>query len=103
MHDVVMHDVGMHDMGVHEVAVHEVAVHNVAMHDMGVPGTGVPGMAVPSAEIYKIWAFSVVEIIFDAHFREKNANFSYYMSLNKFCRFKDSLIENIKTTLPTHP
>jgi hypothetical protein len=59
--------------------VHNVAVHNVAMHDMGVPG-----MAMPSVEVYKMWAFSAVKIIFDAHFRGKKANFSFYMLLNKF-------------------
>jgi hypothetical protein len=54
------------------------------MHGMDVPGGKKP--------------------IFGVHLGKKTTIFSYYMLLNNYLQIKRwSLIENIKTTLPTHP
>jgi hypothetical protein len=62
---------------------------------VGMPGVGVH-------ETLNFSAFK--KELFDACFREKMPIFSYYVSLNNFLQIKTwRLIENIKTTLLTHP
>ncbi len=88
-----MLDVAKHDVAMHYVAVHEVGMQSEVVHSMDVPGVGIQNVKFVSGK----------KLIFDAHWRKK-ANFFNYMSLNKFLQIKRwKLIENIKTTLLTHP
>jgi hypothetical protein len=82
-------------MAAHDMAMHDMVVHGMALHDVAVPGMG----------INKMWNFlSSKNLIFDAHFRGEMPMFSYYMLLNNILKIKRlNMIENIKTTLLTHP
>ncbi len=73
------------------MGVHDVGLHDVGMHCVGVYGINVPGVGIHKTLNF----FSGKKLIFEAYLRKKANFFPFYVA--------EYFLENINTTLLTHP
>jgi hypothetical protein len=92
--------INAHSMGVHDMSMHDEGVCCMCMRSMGTYiqySVGVYGMGVLGEGVKNKYSH------FNRHLR-KSPYFSHHMLLNHFMHMKRwRLVENLKTTLLTHP